>query len=185
MDDAITITQMNDFIFCPASIYFHKLYGSRDVMMFQTESQLSGKKAHERIDDSAYSTRKDVLTALDVYSEKYHLIGKIDIYDMRTGTLVERKRQIKHIYDGYVFQVYGQYYALLEMGYTVNKIFLHSLIDNKRYGVPLPYEDAGMQRKFEDTIYEMRHFEMDFFQQTNSEKCRNCIYEPACDRSLL
>lgn len=25
----ILITELNDFIFCPASIYFHKMYGSR------------------------------------------------------------------------------------------------------------------------------------------------------------
>lgn len=36
MDDAIIISNLNDFIFCPASIYFHKLYGSEDKLMYQT-----------------------------------------------------------------------------------------------------------------------------------------------------
>lgn len=29
-DDTILITELNDFIFCPISIYFHKLYGNTD-----------------------------------------------------------------------------------------------------------------------------------------------------------
>ena len=28
MDDIILISNLNDFIFCPVSIYFHKLYGN-------------------------------------------------------------------------------------------------------------------------------------------------------------
>lgn len=40
MDDAIIISNLNDFIFCPASIYFHNLYGSRSTIMYQNSSQL-------------------------------------------------------------------------------------------------------------------------------------------------
>lgn len=34
MDDLIIISNLNDFIFCPASIYFHKLYGIEERLMF-------------------------------------------------------------------------------------------------------------------------------------------------------
>ena len=50
MDESILITQLNDFIFCPASIYFHNLYGSMDKMLYQCEDQLNGTKAHEKLD---------------------------------------------------------------------------------------------------------------------------------------
>ena len=33
MEDLIIISNLNDFIFCPASIYFHKLYGSHMALM--------------------------------------------------------------------------------------------------------------------------------------------------------
>lgn len=46
MDDLIIISNLNDFIFCPASIYFHKLYGNEERLMFQSEYQLNGTKAH-------------------------------------------------------------------------------------------------------------------------------------------
>lgn len=41
MDDIILISNLNDFIFCPVSIYFHGLYGGADVLTFQTKSQLN------------------------------------------------------------------------------------------------------------------------------------------------
>ena len=34
MFEEILITQLNDFIFCPASVYFHKLYGSQDNLTY-------------------------------------------------------------------------------------------------------------------------------------------------------
>ena len=121
---------------------------------------------------------------MDVYSEKYGLIGRIDIYDQEKETLIERKRQIKTIYDGYIFQVYAQCVALREMGYGVKNIFLYSMVDNKKNPVPLPESNLDMFRKFEKTVEEIREFTMDDFTQTNPLKCQNCIYEPACDRGL-
>lgn len=43
MDDVIIISNLNDFIFCPASIYFHKLYGSEDNLMYQSSYQINGR----------------------------------------------------------------------------------------------------------------------------------------------
>ena len=104
MDEIILISNINDFVFCPASIYFHNLYGSQSRITFQQPDQINGTKAHEAIDQGRYSTRKDVITALDVYSEKYNVVGKIDIYDGRLKTLVERKRTIKRHMMGIIFK---------------------------------------------------------------------------------
>lgn len=97
MDDIIIISNLNDFIFCPASIYFHKLYGSQDNLTYQSSYQINGSRAHESVDNSSYSTKKSIITALDVYSDKYKLSGKIDIYDMEKQLLVERKKHISKI----------------------------------------------------------------------------------------
>lgn len=185
MDDCIIISNLNDFIFCPASIYFHNLYGSQDVLTYQNASQINGTSAHEAVDKGTYSGRKNILTALEVYSEKYNLVGKIDIYDADTRTLTERKRQIKTIYDGYIFQIYAQYFALSEMGYEIRKLRFYSMIDNKVYPVKLPAEDAEMLRKFEKTVNDIKNFDMENFKQDNIEKCKKCIYEPSCDRGLI
>ena len=183
MDDIIIISNLNDFIFCPVSIYFHGLYGYSDILTYQSKSQLNGTKAHETVDHGNYSTRKEILTGIDVYSEKYRIIGKIDVYDSRKRMLIERKKHVNKIYDGYVFQLYGQYYSMVEMGYTVDFLKIHSIDDNKNYNIALPENDLEMKQKFENLICTMRTFDMNGFVQDNAQKCSNCIYEDACDRS--
>lgn len=182
IDTAIIISNLNDFVFCPASIYFHNLYGTQNTMTYQAVPQLRGTAAHENVDNNKYSTRKDILTGLAIYSEQYNIVGKIDIYDARSKTLIERKRYIKKIYDGYIFQLYAQYFGMMEMGYTVEHLRFHSMTDNRNYDISLPYRNDEMFHKFQSVIYDIQHFEMDTFIQTNGDKCRNCIYEPACDR---
>ncbi len=174
---------LNDFIFCPASIYFHNLYEERDRIAYQETSQINGTGAHESIDTGAYSTRKEILCGFEVYCSRYGLIGKTDIFDRAAGRLIERKKKIKTVYDGYIFQLYGQCFALREMGFDVRNLALHSLDDNRTYPVPLPEDDSAMLMKFEKLMADMRSFEIDGFVQTNVEKCRRCIYEPLCSVS--
>ena len=185
MDDAILITELNDFIFCPISIYFHKMYNDMERIIYQRTDQINGTAAHEKVDDGTYSTRKSILKGIEVYCEKYNLRGKIDLLDVEAKVLRERKKKVKTIYDGYVFQVYAQYFALVEMGYEIEKIQIYSMDDHKTYNIPLPSDDALMFSKFEKVIADIRSFEMDEFMQTNPQKCEHCIYEPACDRTLL
>ena len=42
--------------------------------MFQSKSQIDGTKAHEKIDNGQYSSQKSIITAIDVYSEKYGVL---------------------------------------------------------------------------------------------------------------
>ena len=93
MDDAICITELNDFVFCPVSIYFHKLYGTMEKMTFQSTVQLNGSAAHKKVDEGTYSTKKNMLMGTDVYCEKYRLIGKIDLFDIDRRILRERKKK--------------------------------------------------------------------------------------------
>lgn len=183
-ENSILISQLNDFTFCPVSIYFHALYGNLDKTLYQRAAQIDGTHAHQAIDRRRYSSRKNVLQGIDIYSGEFNIRGKIDVFDVDSGVLTERKNKIAKIYDGYIFQLYAQYYALTEMGYTVKKIRFHSMSDNKNYDIKLPSEDAEMDKRFRSVIKEMREFDMKSFQQTNVAKCRNCIYQPACDRSL-
>ena len=181
----ILISQLNDFVFCPASIYFHKLYEGQDPRLYQTTDQVNGKLSHLSVDEGRYSTKKSVLTGKDVFSEQYGLIGKIDIFHEEQGLLVERKRKIVKIYDGYVFQLYAQCLALREMGYVVKALRFHSLADNKTYPIALPEDDPERFRAFEETVAKMRFFEISSFIPESEEKCRHCIYSPACDICLV
>lgn len=184
MDDAILITQLNDFLFCPISIYFHNLYGVQDRMCIQRKEQINGTHIHEAVDEKRYSTSKDILMGMDVYCEQYRIIGKIDLFDISKGLLRERKKRIKNIYDGYLMQVYAQCFALREMGYSVKKIELYSMDDNKTYKVELPENNLRVMNEMVDVIDRMRNFEPEKYKPVSVEKCNNCIYEPLCDRSI-
>lgn len=184
MENPINISSLNDFIFCPVSVYFHMLYDGVEKNVYQCSDQLNGTKVHEATDSKKYSGSGKVLQSLEIYCEKYNLFGKIDMYDVKSKTLIERKKRVKKIYDGYIFQLYGQYFAMTEMGYEVKNLIIRSLDDNKNYSVALPYDDGEMFAKFKEVIDEMNTFNMADFVQTNSEKCRRCIYAPYCDRKV-
>jgi CRISPR-associated exonuclease Cas4 len=58
MEAYLKITYLNDFIFCPLSIYFHELYGSLSERLYYDDAQLDGKAAHAAVDEGRYSTHK-------------------------------------------------------------------------------------------------------------------------------
>lgn len=182
MFDYIPITYLNDFIFCPRSIYFHQLCEGENQALYHREAQTKGLIKHNSIEGKSYSNRKNMLQGIFVYCQKYNLCGKIDLFDAEKGVLSERKARIKEIYDGYVFQLYAQYFALIEMGHCVSKLCLYSYEDNKTYNVLLPSENEIMFKKFEDTIAKIRSFTFEGDAGIlNRQKCLNCIYEPLCD----
>lgn len=185
MENYIPISFLNDFIFCPRSIYYHQVHGSLGQEMYHSKAQVEGKMAHEAIDEGTYSTRKDVLMGMEVFCEKYNIMGKIDVLDVKAKKLVERKNKIIKIYDGYVFQVYAQYFALLELGYSIEKIVIHDRTANKNYPIALPEEDGEMFRKFEKLIEDINSFDLhDTGFKANPEKCKRCVYSHLCDYSI-
>lgn len=185
MEDPIPISLINDFIFCPVSIYFHNLYGDLDKILYQNEDQIRGRHSHITVDESQYSSRKDVLQGVMVYSKKYNLYGRIDCFEDKSGILTERKKKITNIYDGYIFQLYAQCFALREMNYKVKTIRFYSMDDNRVYKQTLPEKNKNMFMKFERAITSLQRFNIEGFKQTNISKCVRCIYEPACDRSKM
>lgn len=50
MEDLILISNLNDFIFCPVSIYFHKLYGNQDNLTYFDNVQWNGRKPRIKSD---------------------------------------------------------------------------------------------------------------------------------------
>jgi len=56
MENYIKLSTLNDFIFCPKSIYYHNLYYSYEKKLYQEETQIAWSIAHESIDNKTYST---------------------------------------------------------------------------------------------------------------------------------
>ena len=180
MESYIMITQINDFIFCPRSIYFHDIYrATADPDTYQQAPQKIGQSSHSTIDHSTYSTRKEIITGLMVYSQKYGLLGRIDILDTSQGILTERKYSVTAIYEGFRYQLYAQYFALLEMGYYVSAMRIHSIKDNKNYPIDIPNLEETNQ--FDATLEQMKSFDLQAPFNQNPKKCQHCVYNSLCD----
>lgn len=169
MDSAITISSINDFLFCPKSLYLHNVYNVFDTSTYHDTPQVQGGIAHENIEDRKYTTSKHILQGISVYSNKLNVKGRIDVFDSIRGLLIERKYKVKKLYKGFYYQLYAQMYCLEEMGYTVKKLFIQSLSDNKRYSIPLPTNRE--REEFENTLTKIKLFTDSDLQ---SHFCKNC-----------
>lgn len=179
METYIKISTLNDFIFCPKSIYYHNLYDNYDKKVYQEKPQIAWTIAHQNIDNKTYSTEKKYLQAMEVYSVRYWLLGKIDLFDIKEKKLIERKYKVEKLYYGYYLQVYAQYFCLEEMWYNVEKIAIHSIKDNKTYDIRLPSIKDTMN--FVELIEEYNKFDIEKDFSQNINKCKMCIYRELCD----
>ena len=179
MESYIQISKINDFLFCPRSVYLHTIYDNFHKRAYQRTSQIAGTLAHESIEKGTYSSKKRYLLGMAIYSDELGLCGKIDVYDRETRALVERKRHVKNVYDGYRYQLYAQMACMREMGYVVESLFIHSLTDNKRYTIEMPHEQEW--REFTELIDRIKTLDVkDAAILENSPKCPQCIYQPLC-----
>ena len=156
MEQYIPVSLLNDFLYSPDSIYLHSLFKEFDDSLYKDKPQLNGILNHKTIDSKTYSTSKHLLQNTAFYSQKYGLCGKIDIFNTKTGELIERKSKIKTIHTGYIYQLYAQMFGLQELGLKVNKLSIHSLEDNKRYAIPLPTQPEI--EGFEHTLHQLKNF---------------------------
>lgn len=179
MDESIQISRINDFIFCPYSLYLHSIYESFDTSTYHSQVQKVGQVHHEKVDKGKYSTSKHILQGTSIYSEKYNLTGKLDIFDIEKGYLVERKYKLKKIFDGHRYQLYAEYFCLKELGYEVKKMFIQSLSDNKRYEIQLP--NKSEVNEFEKVLQKIREYSPTTKIAVSTQKCKNCIYNELCE----
>ena len=181
MEDYIQIATLNDFIFCPYSIYLHNIYADSDKSTYQAIPQTRGSLAHSSVDGKIASHRKEDIMALSVYSEKYHLMGKIDLYRSDSKSLFERKYQLKQVFQGQIFQLWAQMFCLQEMGYPVSLLFFYEISTKKSIPVKLP--DPNDIARFEAFLNSFRNFDPREPFTVNPNKCMHCIYCNLCDKT--
>lgn len=192
MEHPITASNLNDFTFCPYSIFIHSMYEDMPKKIYQGAAQIRGTYAHidaisSSIGELPYEIADDIKNIIKeetFYSSTYDIITVIDFYNSETRTLAERKNTIKYVYPGYTYQIYAQYFALKDNGLIVDKLILHSLSDGITYSILLPEVDQKMKNQFEQILHQIRHFDISAYYPDNIEKCTNCIYNSLCDRSL-
>lgn len=181
MHEFISISTLNDFIFCPYSIYLHNVYMAADEDLYHATPQTQGKAAHAAIDEKTYSTRKDEITGLSVYCDELGIIGKIDLFKAKDKLLIERKYQLNTIYRGQIYQLWAQYFCMVEMGYEVEKLAFYATSVNKIFPVDIPNETSKME--LIDFIKRFKNFDPNQSISINPNKCTHCIYSNLCDKN--
>ena len=139
------------------------------------------------IDEKTYSTKKNILQSLDVYNEYYKILWKIDIFNIETWELIERKKQIfldenkkPKIYKWKRYQLWWQMFCLEEMWFEVKSLWIYSIKDNKKYRIYKPSKKEILE--FEKTLEKYRKFDLlQKHWKQNANKCKECIYNELCD----
>ena len=184
MNVNIALSTLNDFIFCPYSIYLHNVYMETDEDIFKTIVQLSGTNAHKATDSKKGSSRSCDILSLPVCSNSLGLYGVIDLYRGNTATLIERKLRLNHIFRGQLYQLWGQYFCMLEMGYEVNAIAFYEISTNKMFPQQLPTQSE--RQEFINFLNKIRSYNPLSDNITiNPNKCIHCIYCNLCDKTDL
>ena len=182
MDDYIPLSTLNDFIFCPYSIYLHSVYMESDGDLYKAVPQTKGTLAHQGVDEKKGSTRKSDMMSLPVYCDELGISGKIDVYKQDKRLLIERKNNLKRIFRGQIYQLWGQYFCLKEMGYEVEQLAFYEISTNKMIPVELPGE-LGKQELIEFIEQFKRYNPASTTLLVNLNKCIHCIYCNLCDKT--
>lgn len=182
MNNYIPLSTLNDFIFCPYSIYLHNVYMETADDIYKATPQTKGTIAHQGVDKKKSSTRKSDIMSLPVYSDEFGISGKIDIYKQDKHLLIERKNNLKRIFRGQIYQLWGQYFCMREMGYAVEKLAFYEISTNKMIGVELPGE-TGKQELL-GFIKQFKNYDPSSTSiRVNLNKCTHCIYCNLCDKT--
>ena len=152
-----------------------------DEGLYHASPQTRGKIAHEGVDNKTASNRKDDILSLPVFSTRYGLMGKIDLYRQKEKLLVERKYQLKRIYQGQIYQLWAQYFCLQEMGYEVTQIAFYETSTNKLIPISLPTNKDELE--FASFINRFHNFNLEDNFSINPNKCKHCIYSNLCDKT--
>lgn len=178
VEDYIPISHINDFLFCPYSIYLHSVYGAAEEEFCKAVPQKAGTMAHEKI---TRDEREGVLHDRPVRSEELGIAGIIDEFDTTTGTLTEYKNRTGRLFPGQFMQLYGQYFCLLEEGLTVNALRFVEISSGKETPVPLPGKEE--EELLSDIVERIGSFSPSDEIPINPNKCSKCIYCMLCEKT--
>lgn len=174
------VSYLNDFIFCPYSVYLHQIYDKNNETIYSAKPQKTGKYAHDK-EELINVSDTNIIKNKWIVSLKLGVYGKIDRYCIFDKTLIEGKYDVKKIYRGYFYQIWCYYFGMTEMGYTIHKLYIESLKDRDLYPIALPGIDEFNELQSHIKKIAWYDFEQDI--TPNIEKCIRCIYASLCDKT--
>lgn len=178
----LPISYLNDYVFCPYSIYLHNVYKGGLEDNYHATPQIDGRNVHKSVDNLNDKTAKSQdIIGLEVYSEELGLMGKIDLFRGRDKALIERKNKLSHIYQGQIWQLQAQYFCMLEMEFIIKSLSFHSISDNKVHALESPSKSD--KEILQETLLKIRDITTFDNLTINPNKCAHCIYNNLCDKT--
>ena len=152
-----------------------------DENIFHASPQVRGRLAHAATDNNTYSSRSSDITSLSVCSDELGIMGKIDLYRKDKKILIERKYLLKQIYRGQMYQLWAEYFCMVEMGYEIEKLAFYETSTNRMISVDIP----GYREKSEllNFICRFRNYSPELPITLNHNKCIHCVYCNMCDKT--
>lgn len=182
MEIFLPITYLNDFVFCPYSVYLHQVFDNSEEVVYHAEPQQKGKQAHQIIDEPN-KQQFSLIKGMYVICKALGVYGKIDTLYVEEKKLVESKYRISTLYRGYYYQIWAQYFALIEEGFSVQTLAFYSISDKKTYPIPIPEQAEFDELKAH--IHNIIHFDFEQKIDINPKKCAHCIYASLCDKTNI
>jgi CRISPR-associated exonuclease Cas4 len=154
MEEIISISTLNQYVFCPRRCALMHVEG----IWSENSHTAKGTILHNNADERGYETVREAkcLHALPLYSEKYGLNGKADIVEIRRDEIipVEYKKGKKCEFDNDNIQLAAQALCLEEMFQTeVKRGFIYHAMSKRRREV---FFDEALRRDTSATIENVR-----------------------------
>ena len=154
-----------------------------DEDVYHATPQVRGRNAHAAVDTKSTTPSSDRLESISVYSHELGVYGKIDVYNKVKHSLVERKYQLKQIYQGQIYQLWAQYFCMVEMGFIISKLAFYEISTRKTTYLNLPGDLEKMELL--SFIKQYNDFNPRTFNKANANKCAHCIYLNLCDKGKV
>lgn len=152
-----------------------------DEGLYHATPQTKGTIAHTATDGKTSSTSSNDILSLPVSSDELGVMGKIDVYKQKEKMLIERKYKLKQIYRGQLYQLWAQYYCMLELGYKIEKLAFYEISTNRMIPIEIPTEEEKNELK--EFIQRFRNYNPADYFVPNPNKCLHCIYCNLCDKT--
>lgn len=151
-----------------------------DEGLYHASPQTQGKMAHVSTDEKRSGNANEIM-ALPVCCDELGIVGIIDLYKKKEQQLIERKYQLKNIYKGHYYQLWGQYFCMIEMGYPVRSLAFYEISTNKMIPVAIP--SISEKNELLDFVRQFKMYNPEAFFMPNPNKCKHCIYCNLCDKT--
>ncbi len=176
MKDIITISALNQYIFCPRRCALMHVEG----IWSDNEHTAKGTILHTHTDERGYETvgKAKLLRALPLFSAEYGLSGKADIVEVRGREIipVEYKKGRRREFENDNIQLAAQALCLEEMFKTnIKRGFIYHASSKKRREVLI---DESLRNATIETIEKVRELLSD-------EKVPSAEYKPRCEGCSL